>query len=127
MSFMKDCQGVKGMASPKHPHDFTNPNTAEAKVKMVKKTIISNSKRATIFTLKATNIATPRTISRMQTKEAIGTPSEINQSQFMPNSTQYSSNLYENPSGSLALIRPENMKSVPTIILQNPIIKCFII
>lgn len=61
--------------------------------------------------------AKPKSISSAHKKIANESASPFRKVRWK--TSKYSSNLYEKPSGSLALINPEKINSKPTAILQN--------
>lgn len=65
-------------------------------------------------------IAHPKIISATQAKIASANAQGSRKGKFSALSAKYSSSLYENPRGSLALINPETIKSDPTNNLQKP-------
>ena len=78
------------------------------------------------FGLEPIKTIIPTTISKIQIPAAINKANGIKNSKLSTSEEKYSSNLYENPIVSLALISPEKIKRIPTINLEKKV-KYFIL
>jgi|688.fasta_scaffold2362291_1 hypothetical protein len=72
-----------------------------------------------IFDLYPINKNTPKTTSKMTKNKANARVYGTKKGMLKTFSPKYSLSLYEKPTGSLSLIKPEMIKSTPTKILEN--------